>query len=191
MNSTPFFDHSRHTLRVRNVEPRLDVLNFTGEERLSLPFVYRVEFTCIERDLTAGAMIGQSASFSMNGAPQNVQRRGFTPLAAKPLRTLHGVVTGFKRLSGSLDEARYEVILEPRLALLGRGQQFRIYQHQSVPQIVESILRSRHDFEGQDFLFSLKRDYPKREQVMQHGESDLAFITRLLARSGYLVPLHQ
>ncbi|NMX66467.1 type VI secretion system tip protein VgrG [Pseudomonas sp. WS 5111] len=184
MNSTPFFDHSRHTLRVRNVEPRLDVLNFTGEERLSLPFVYRVEFTCIERDLTAGAMIGQSASFSMNGAPQNVQRRGFTPLAAKPLRTLHGVVTGFKRLSGSLDEARYEVILEPRLALLGRGQQFRIYQHQSVPDIVESILRSRHDFEGQDFLFSLVREYPKREQVMQYGESDLAFISRLLADVG-------
>ena len=184
MNSTPFFDHSRHTLRVRNVEPRLDVLNFTGEERLSLPFVYRVEFTCIERDLTAGAMIGQSASFSMNGAPQNVQRRGFTPLAVKPLRTLHGVVTGFKRLSGSLDEARYEVILEPRLALLGRGQQFRIYQHQSVPDIVESILRSRHDFEGQDFLFSLVREYPKREQVMQYGESDLAFISRLLADVG-------
>ncbi|NWE05426.1 contractile injection system protein, VgrG/Pvc8 family, partial [Pseudomonas sp. IPO3749] len=102
----------------------------------------------------------------------------------KPLRTLQGVVTGFKRQSGSNDQATYEIVLQPRLALLGRGRQFRIYQHQSVPDIVESILRTRHGFEGQDFLFSLKRDYPKREQVMQYGESDLAFIARLLAEIG-------
>ncbi|WP_256736859.1 contractile injection system protein, VgrG/Pvc8 family, partial [Pseudomonas sp. IPO3778] len=49
---------------------------------------------------------------------------------------------------------------------------------------VESILRNRHDFEGQDFFFNLVRDYPKRDQVMQYGESDLAFITRLLADVG-------
>lgn len=28
------------------------------------------------------------------------------------------------------------------------------------------------------------REYPKREQVMQYGESDLAFIDRLLADVG-------
>ncbi|MBF8677181.1 type VI secretion system tip protein VgrG, partial [Pseudomonas fulva] len=99
-------------------------------------------------------------------------------------RTLHGVITGFKRLSSSKDEARYEVTLQARLALLSRGKQYRIYQHQSVPEIVESILRSRHQFEGQHFLFDLLRDYPKREQVMQYGESDLAFISRLLAEVG-------
>ncbi|WP_039791967.1 contractile injection system protein, VgrG/Pvc8 family, partial [Pseudomonas agarici] len=43
---------------------------------------------------------------------------------------------------------------------------------------------SRHDFRGQDFFFNLARDYPKREQVMQYGESDLAFISRLLAEVG-------
>nr|WP_178088104.1 contractile injection system protein, VgrG/Pvc8 family [Pseudomonas sp. GL93] len=61
------------------------------------------------------------------------------------LRTLHGVVTGFKRLSGALDEARYKITLEPRLALLNRGQQFRINQHQSVPQIVESVSCNTRD----------------------------------------------
>ncbi|MFP3519941.1 contractile injection system protein, VgrG/Pvc8 family, partial [Pseudomonas sp. SIMBA_077] len=52
------------------------------------------------------------------------------------------------------------------------------------PQIVESILRTRHTFEGQDFFFDLKREYPKRLQVMQYNESDLAFIARLLAEVG-------
>lgn len=179
-----FFDHSRHSLTVRDIDARLDVLAFHGTEGLSQPFKYRVEFTCLDGDIGAEKMLGQGASFSLHGAPQNQPFLGMSAPKGKPLRTLHGVVTSFKRLSGSVDEARYEITLEPHLALLGRGQQFRIYQHQSVPQIVESILRSRHNFEGQDFLFSLVREYPKREQVMQYGESDLAFISRLLADVG-------
>ena len=178
------FDHSRHSLTVRDVDARLDVLAFLGTEGLSQQFNYRVEFTCLDGDINAEKMLGQDASFSLHDAPHNLPFLGLNAPKVKPLRTLHGVVTGFKRLSGSVDEARYEITLEPRLALLGRGRQFRIYQHQSVPDIVESILRSRHDFEGQDFLFSLVREYPKREQVMQYGESDLAFISRLLADVG-------
>ena len=178
------FDHSRHSLTVRNVDARLDVLTFQGTEGLSQTFNYLVEFTCLDGDINAEKMLGQDASFSLHDAPHNLPFLGLNAPKVKPLRTLHGVVTGFKRLSGSVDEARYEITLEPRLALLGRGRQFRIYQHQSVPDIVESILRSRHDFEGQDFLFSLVREYPKREQVMQYGESDLAFISRLLADVG-------
>lgn len=178
------FDHSRHALNVRNLDARLDVLTFQGIEGLSRPFTYSVEFTCLDSDLDAGKMLGQDASFSLHSSPYNIPFLGLNTPKAQPLRTLHGVITGFKRLSGSMDEARYAITLEPRLALLGRGKQFRIYQHQSVPDIVESILRNRHDFRGQDFLFSLVREYPKRDQVMQYGESDLAFISRLLADVG-------
>ena len=180
-----FFDHSRHTLSVRKVEARLDVLAFAGEEHLSQPYSYTVEFTSTERDLAADSLLGQDARFSLHAAPQ--KKRSFLDLSAeeiKPLRTLYGVITGFKRNSGSSDQASYAVTLQPRLALLARGRQYRIYQHQSVPEIVESILRNRHGFLGQDFLFSLKRDFPRREQVMQYGESDLDFIARLLAEVG-------
>lgn len=75
------------------------------------------------------------------------------------LRTLHGVITGFKHLSSSQDEARYEVRLEPRMALLARSRQNAIYQNQTVPQIVEKILRERHQMRGQDFVFNLKSEY--------------------------------
>lgn len=179
-----FFDHSRHTLRVRKLTAPLDVLAFEGQEYLSQPFDYRVEFTSTELDLAAESLLGKDASFSIHPPPGRKSSLLFVAPEVKPLRTFHGVITGFKRQSGSNDQAVYEVTLQPRLALLGRGRQFRIYQHQSVPQIVESILRSRHDLEGQDFLFSLKREYPRREQVMQYGESDLAFIDRILAEVG-------
>lgn len=101
-----------------------------------------------------------------------------------PLRTLHGVITGFKHLSSSQDEARYEVRLEPRMALLTRSRQNAIYQNQTVPQIVEKILRERHQMRGQDFVFNLKSEYPSREQVMQYGEDDLTFVSRLLSEVG-------
>ncbi|KAI2669030.1 type VI secretion system Vgr family protein, partial [Pseudomonas sp. TNT3] len=185
LDSLPtFFDHSRHKLEVRRVDLPLDVLAFHGEERLSQPFTYLIEFTSTQLDIGAEQLLNKYAQFSLFAAVPPLFIHGLPKPEINPLRTLRGVITGFKRLSGSNDEARYEITLQPRLARLGRGQQFRIYQHQSVPEIVEHILRSRHDFEGQDFLFHLHRDYPKREQVMQFGESDLAFIDRLLAEVG-------
>ncbi|EJN27386.1 Rhs element Vgr protein [Pseudomonas sp. GM78] len=179
-----FFNHSHHKLWVRDLATHLDVLAFHGEERLSQPFTYHVEFTSTEQDLAAEHLLGKDASFSLYAAKQPPVIKGLPTPEINPLRTLNGVITGLKRLSASVDEARYELTLQPRLALLERGRQYRIYQQQSVPEIVESILRSRHDFRGQDFLFRLVREYPRREQVMQYGESDLAFISRLLAEVG-------
>jgi type VI secretion system secreted protein VgrG len=89
------------------------------------------------------------------------------------VRTLQGVVTAFERLSTSKDETRYSLTLQPRLALLSRSHQNRIYQDMSVPDIVEHILRTRHDMRGEDFVFTLANEYPRREQVMQYGEDDL------------------
>jgi type VI secretion system secreted protein VgrG len=180
-----FFDHSRHKLQVDGLDTTLDVLAFEGEEHLSQPFTYTVEFTCSDLDLGAGQLLGQYAQFSLHAAPSTVPVMAWeVPKPVKPLRTLHGVISGCQRLSGSVDEARYEITLQPRLGRLARGQQTRLYLQQSVPEIVESILRSRHGFLGQDFFFRLHREYPRREQVMQYNESDLAFITRLLADVG-------
>ncbi|MFW9270574.1 type VI secretion system Vgr family protein, partial [Pseudomonas sp. NR3] len=179
-----FFDHSRHTLSVCDLTAHLDVLAFTGEEHLSRPYHYRIEFTCTERDLVVTDLLNRDAYFSLYPLPPPPTPKGFAPPEIKPLRTFNGAITAFKRLSGSNDEARYEITLQPRFALLARGKQFRIYQHQSVPQIVEHILRTRHDFRGQHFYFNVVRDYPRREQVMQYDESDLAFIERLLADVG-------
>ncbi len=184
LQPTVFFDHSRHRLTVYNCEAPIDVLAFEGEERLSQCFKYRIEFTSTVQDIPAEQILGHEAYFSLYPLPQKPLYRGMQMPAPVPLRKLHGMITEFKRLSSSRDEARYEVVLQPRLALLGRGREYRIYQQQSVPEIVESILRSRHGYLGQHFLFDLLYEYPRRLQVMQYGESDLAFIERLLAEVG-------
>lgn len=175
-----FFSHSHHLLFVRGNKSSLDVLGFEGHEALSQPFHYAIEFTSADKAISPATMLMQDASLTLQ-APIDT---GFGIKKQQPVRVVQGVVTGFKKLSTSRDESRYELTLQPRLALLARSHQNAIYQDMSAPQIVEKILRERHDMRGQDFLFTLTNDYPRREQVMQYGEDDLTFISRLLSEVG-------
>ncbi|EPL8954941.1 type VI secretion system tip protein VgrG [Klebsiella pneumoniae] len=174
------FSHNHHLLSVKGCEAGLDVLAFEGDEALSQPFRYRIEFTSADHAISKEMMLMKAASLTL----QAPVAQGFGINVQQPVRVIQGVVTGFERLSTSRDETHYALTLQPRLALLNRSHQNAIYQDQSVPQIVEKILRERHGLRGQDFLFSLTKTYPRREQVMQYGEDDLRFIIRLLGEVG-------
>jgi type VI secretion system secreted protein VgrG len=165
---------------VKGCDAEPDVLAFEGDEALSRPFSYRVEFTSREHGISKEMMLMKPGSLTLQ-APVD---QGYGIKIQQPLRVIQGVVTGFERLGTSKDETHYALTLRPRLALLDRSHQNAIYQDMSVPQIVEKILRERHGLRGQDFLFSLTKEYPRREQVMQYGEDDLYFITRLLGEVG-------
>ncbi|HBN1562657.1 TPA: type VI secretion system tip protein VgrG [Enterobacter hormaechei] len=180
-NNPPLrFSHSHHLLSVKGCDAGLDVLAFEGDEALSTPFSYRTEFTSADHAISKEMMLMKAASLTLQ-APVD---QGYGIKIQQPVRVIQGVVTGFERLGTSKDETRYAVTLEPRLALLSRSHQNAVYQDMSVPQIVEKILRERHGMRGQDFLFSLSKEYPRREQVMQYAEDDLHFITRLLGEVG-------
>ena len=180
-NNPPIrFSHNHHLLAVKGCDAELDVLAFEGDEALSTPFSYRIEFTSSDHAISKEMMLMKAASLTLQ-APVD---QGFGIKIQQTVRVIQGVVTGFERLGTSKDETHYALTLQPRLALLDRSHQNAIYQDMSVPQIVEKILRERHGMRGQDFLFSLAKEYPRREQVMQYGEDDLRFITRLLGEVG-------
>ena len=160
MSSNPpiGFSHNHHLLAVKGCVPELDVLAFEGDEALSKPFSYRIEFTSPDHAIRKGMMLMKAASLTLQ-APVD---QGYGIKIQQTVRTLQGVVTGFERLSTSKDETHYALTLQPRLALLDRSHQNAIYQDMSAPQIVEKILRERHNMRGQDFLFSLSKEYPRR-----------------------------
>ena len=174
------FSHNHHLLAVKGCEAELDVLAFEGDEALSKPFSYRIEFTSADHAISKEMMLMKPGSLTLQ-APVD---QGYGIKMQQPVRMIQGIVSGFERLSTSKDETHYALTLQPRLALLDRSLQNAIYQDMSVPQIVEKILRERHSMRGQDFLFALSKEYPRREQVMQYGEDDLHFITRLLGEVG-------
>ncbi|EKK3976250.1 type VI secretion system Vgr family protein [Cronobacter sakazakii] len=156
---------SRYHLDINGCPVNPDVLIFRGREALSEPFSWRIEFTTPHTVPREDALM-KYARFDMNG-----------------LKTIYGVITRLEWLSTNADQSHYAVTLESRLALLSRTRRCAIFQNQSVPEVVEQVLRA-HGLEGPDFDFRLSREYPYRDIITQWRETDLEFIQRILAEVG-------
>ncbi len=166
---------NRYRLNVDTCPSPLDVEDFTGAEKLSGTYRYVIHFTSPDKDIPADQMLRKPASLTMAG--------GLLKLLTEQKR-VHGVVTQFERLTGSADQTKYRITLEPKLVLLDR--QFRTHRffiNKSVPEVVTQILQE-HGLKNWEYAFSLRRTYPKREQINQYQENDLQFIQRLLAEVG-------
>lgn len=166
---------NRYKLDIPSCPYPLDVERFDGLEQMSALYHYTIRFTSSHPDLTAEMMLSKTATLSM----------GVGKLLDSVVgKIVHGVVTNFRRLAGSRDQVTYEIILEPFISLLDKQfRTHRFFVNKSVPEVVEQIL-GEHGLKGWEYEFKLKQTYPKREQINQYQESDLAFIERLLAEVG-------
>ncbi|ELY4521050.1 type VI secretion system tip protein VgrG [Cronobacter muytjensii] len=166
---------NRYHLDIPSCASPLDVEEFSGREALSELYDYEIIFTSPDNDIQAGQLISKPATLTMGG--------GLLECLAE-CRRVHGVVTTFQRISCSADQATYQITLAPFLALLDKPfHTHRFFVNQSVPEVVEQILREHH-LHDWEYEFTLRQPYPKREQINQYHESDLAFIRRLLAEVG-------
>ncbi|ELO3128001.1 type VI secretion system tip protein VgrG [Escherichia coli] len=166
---------NRYHLIIPSCPSPLDVEHFSGREEMSQTYYYIINFTSTDNDLDAGLLLRKSATFTMGtgGLKEQVSQK-----------VVHGVITDFRRISGSADQAKYQVILEPFIKLLDRQHRsHRFFVNKSVPEVVTEVLQE-HGLKGWEFEFCLKKTYPKREQINQYQESDLQFIQRLLAEVG-------
>jgi len=166
---------SRYRVDVHECTHFLDVLRFRASEALSQPWRYEVTVTCAASIASSEVML-KPASFTF-------QTPLFDGSPAVPVRTVYGVVDTFRRISVSGDEITYALRIVPRIALMQHTQRSEVYLNQSVPEVVEQILRA-HGLEGADFEFRLSQHYPVRELITQWRETDLEFIQRLLAEVG-------
>src|SRR3546814_18142365 len=70
---------------------------------------------------------------------------------------------------------RCEVV--PLLWFLTLHKDTRVFQEQSVPEIIEALLG---EFEFKDYEVSCKDEQPKRTSCTQYNETVFAFISRLM-----------
>ncbi|NWK86984.1 DUF2345 domain-containing protein [Raoultella terrigena] len=105
------FSHNHHQLSVKGCEAELDVLAFEGNETLSKPFSYRIEFTSGDHAISKEMMLMKAASLTLQ-APVD---QGFGIKMQQAVRTLQGVVSRFECLGTSKDETHYGLHL-PLLA---------------------------------------------------------------------------
>jgi type VI secretion system secreted protein VgrG len=166
---------NRYRLDIFSCMSPLDVEEFSGKEMLSELYYYNVIFTSTDKNIDARQVLRQPATLTMGaGKLQNLIEQ----------KVVHGIITDFRRLSGSADETRYQIVLEPFLALLDKQfRTHRFFVNKSVPEVVAQIL-DEHGLKGWEYEFTLKQSYPRREQINQYQESDLAFIQRLLSEVG-------
>ena len=161
-----FDGQTRYFLDINDSTMTADVLRFRGREALSEPFRWDIEFTSGQANIPPEQVLMKYASFRMRSG-----------------KNVHGMVTRLEWLSTSKDQSHYRLTLSSRLALLGYTRQCAVFQNQSVPEVVEQVLR-QHGLEGPDFEFRLERSYPARELITQWRETDLQFIQRILSEVG-------
>ncbi len=104
------------------------------------------------------------------------------------LRPWHGHVTGFSLLGSDGGMARYELVIEPWLAFLRWRHDSFVFQDMTVMQIVEAVF-ARHNGQGQlapawRWELADASAYPRRSLCIQYNETDLDFVSRLLAEEG-------
>jgi type VI secretion system secreted protein VgrG len=147
-----------------------------GEEGLSVNYRYDLECLSANAHLELKTLLGQPVEVGL-----------LLPDGGE--RLLTGLVTRAEQLGADGGFARYRLTIEPALATLAHRRNSRVYQDKSVPAIVEALL-TEHRERNPAFLASftwrndLTQTYPVRSYCLQYRESDLAFITRLLAEEG-------
>ena len=141
----------------------LDIVSLNGREVLSSPFHFEIETRVTEPDADVPSLLGSAVCATLIGG-DDVER------------SVHGVVHGIWR-----DGPDCVLTVQPWLALLQHSSNNRIFQAQSVVDIVTTIF----DAGGfSDYRFATTSDPAARDYCVQFGETDFDFVSRLLEEEG-------
>ncbi|WP_109483697.1 type VI secretion system Vgr family protein [Paraburkholderia sp. C35] len=147
----------------------LSVVSFEATAAMGAPTSIRIQFTHPEK-LGRQAYLNRDATFLIE------------PLSDTP-RRFSGFIAAFSILNITKDFTRYEIVVKSHLARLDAVTTSQIYQHQTTPQIIESVLR-RHGLKGHQFSFRLRGQYPQHLFRFQYRMNDLAYIQMLMQKAG-------
>lgn len=175
-------DHAKRAYQLHSGavdDGTLQVAAFHGVERMSALYRFELDLMSSKPDLDGEAILAADAWLGIKQPTVLASgKRGVQMLQ------VHGVFADFQQHGRTDDGVRYKAVLVPRLWRLSLTRQSRIFQDQSVLEILEEILKE-HGFEPEDYAIRASgRAYPTREYVVQYRETDLDFISRLLEHEG-------
>lgn len=96
-------------------------------------------------------------------------------------RSLDALVAEIQQLPADATAERYQLVLRPWLWWLTLASNNRVFQNLATSDIVTTVFKA-HGFT--DFRLSLTGSYEPREYCVQYGETDFAFVSRLLEEEG-------
>jgi type VI secretion system secreted protein VgrG len=164
----PTYEEADRPLKITTpLGPNLLLLTgFRGYEAISHPFSFELDLLA-ERDTSIrfDGILGRSVTIALR-------------LLDGEIRHFNGLVKRFSE--GARDESfvAYRAEVVPRLWLLKKKVRCRIFQHISVPDILEQVLS------GLDVAYELLGRYYQRNYCVQYHESDFDFVSRLMEEEG-------
>ncbi len=146
----------------------LDVRHFDIQESMSSGFTVAVIANGAD-DLDMASIKGKSASLALQTGTSG-------------RRTWSGVVSNIAQTAVEPDGASsYSLIIAPGTGLMKKRKNQRIFKHQSAPDIARKILA---DWKIEPTMNVDAASHPQLEHRVQYGESDLAFLGRILHEAG-------
>ncbi len=149
---------------------------FSGQEGVSKPFNFDLQMHSENHSIDFKAIVGKGAAVRMI-------------LPDGKDRYINGVVSTFTQ-GGTVvlsdgqkptELSEYRITLVPWLWFLTRTSDCRIFQNQTVPDIIEKIFS---DLGFTDFDKRLHGSYEPREYCVQYRETDFNFVARLMEEEG-------
>lgn len=155
------------TLTVDGCDDELRVVGFAGTEAISALFEFRVKVA--SATLPLDSLVGKPAHLVIDG------RAG--------VRHIDGIVAEADYTGESSSYTLHEFVLVPSLWRLTQREGCRIFQGQTTPQILASVLDAA-GIPRARYRLQLQAPYAPRDYCVQYRETDLAFISRLMEADG-------
>ncbi len=150
---------------------QLEFRSLEGSEQISRLFEYRVRLISTDSSLSAKSLLGKDMTIEVDLT---------TEKAGGGERYLSGQVTQFTYIGRDGDFYSYESILRPWLWHATRRSDFKIFQFKKVPDIIKEVL-GPYGFTIEDKLTGSYRTW---DYMVQYGETDFNFVSRLLELEG-------
>jgi type VI secretion system secreted protein VgrG len=150
------------------------VVRMSGFEAISKPYRFELVLVSDNAQLDLARVLAAKAELRILAPDGNRQA---TPYA--------GVLAEFDQLHQAGGFTFYRAVLVPRLWQLSLYRSSEVYLHeQTIPEIVEAILKGARFSPANDYAFKLSGSYRPRSYVCQYQETPLAFISRWFEREG-------
>ncbi|APR86660.1 Rhs element Vgr protein [Minicystis rosea] len=152
-------------------ESSLTVRSFSIDQRMSGLFEVSVVAVSPDDDLDLDALLGSGAALRLGSADAGASFRAWT-----------GIVSHAEQVDiDAAHEATYYLRIVPALWRTTRRRNNRIFQHRSIPEIATSLLAEW----GIEPIVELDlASFPRFEYRVQYGETDFAFLSRILEEAG-------
>ncbi|MES9850437.1 MAG: type VI secretion system tip protein TssI/VgrG [Candidatus Thiodiazotropha sp. L084R] len=164
------FTQSNRQLQIKTPlgPDELLILSMEGSEELGRLFEFTVDLLSDNEAISHNDLLGKKMTVEMDMV--NTTKRYF-----------NGYVSDFTQIGNIAFFAHYRVTLRPWLWLMSQTADCRIFQNQTVPDIIKEVFR---DNGFTDFEERISGTYSEWEYCVQYRETDFNFVSRLMEQEG-------